>query len=254
MKPDRSHALLLMVACCAVLVTAARAQQGGDAARRLDELWQARATDPSLRASIEYGTAVMQAEPDNFDAAWRLARATRWLALTSSKDEAKRRLATKAMKWGQRAIKLRPDRVEGHFYYMMAIGEYGGTLSIPRALYEGIGGKFEQSGFRAYEIDRGFEDGEVITALGRFYFVLPWPKRDLAKSRSFLEEGARKHPQILMNFVYLAELEYEEGQPDKARAALERVLQPAAPVSRSEEQSEARALARAHLEKWFPTP
>jgi hypothetical protein len=57
-----------------------------------------------------------------------------------------------------------------------------------------------------------------------------------------------------MNFVYLAELEYEQGHADKARAALERVLQPAAPVSRTEEQSEARALARAHLEKWFPSP
>jgi tetratricopeptide (TPR) repeat protein len=242
----------LIGAGAALLATVARAEQGHDAIRRLDELWEQRATDPTVREAIEYGTALLTAEPANFDAAWRMARVMRWLALTHTGDEDKRRLSTKAMHWAQRAIDLRPERVEGHFYYMMAIGEYGGTLSIPRALYEGIGGKFERAGLEAYRIDRDYEDGEVMTALGRYYFVLPWPKRDLVKSRRLLEEGASTHPEVLMNFVYLAELEHEAGNPDKARAALERVLQPGPKVSRSEQQGEARALARAHLAKWFP--
>lgn len=251
MKPERAQALLLIAICIAVLSTGAAAAQG-DGVRRLDELWQARSKDPAQREALEFGRILVEAEPDNFEAVWRMARITRWLALTQSDDAEKRRFATKAMQWSQRAISLKPERVEGHFYQMMAVGEYGNTLSVARALYEGIGGQFERAGLKALEIDRNFEDGETMTALGRFYFVLPWPARDLAKSRSLLEEGARKHPQILMNFVYLAELEYEEGNPDKARANLERVLQPASPVSRTEEQGEARALARAHLEKWFP--
>lgn len=251
MTSERVHALLSIVICLAVLGTGAAAAQD-DGVRRLDELWQARAKDPTQHEALEFGRALVEAEPDNFEAVWRMARITRWLALTHADNAEKKRYAGKAMQWSQRAITLRPERVEGHFYQMMAVGEYGSTLSVARALYEGIGGQFEQAGLKTLEIDRNYEDGETLTALGRFYFVLPWPKRDLEKARALLEEGARNHPKILMNFVYLAEVEYEEGNLDKARANLERVLQPASPVSRLEEQGEARALARSHLEKWFP--
>jgi hypothetical protein len=239
---------LLIGACCAVLVTAARAEQEGDAARRLDELWRARATDPSLTATLEYGRAVMEGEPDNFEAAWRMARATRWLALRSAQEKSKRRLATKAMKWAQRAIDLRPGRVEGHFYYMMAVGEYGSTLSIPRALYEGIGGKFEDAGLRAYAIDPDFDDGEVITALGRFYFVLPWPKRDLAKSRRFLEELRARHPETLTGRYYLAETYHALGEEDAARRELDFVMRAA---NVTDDPDAPQVLAGVALREWF---
>lgn len=253
MKPERAHVLFLIAACASVLAAATRADQGSDGVRRLDELWTARDGDASQREAIDYGLALMASEPDNFEVAWRMARLTRWAALHQEDDDEKRRYATKAMQWAQRAITLHPDRVEGYFYQMMAVGEYGSTLSVPRAMYEGIGGQFERAGLKAYEIDRNYEDGETVTALGRYYFVLPWPKRDLAKSRRFLEEGVRDHPQVLMNLLYLAELEHEAGNEDKARTLLERVLEPGGPSSAgTEHHGEARALARAHLEKWFP--
>jgi hypothetical protein len=251
-RPLVISSLLLIVACVAVMGTAALAQQDSDGVRHLDELWAIRNKDPSQRGALEYGRVLVGNEPDNFEAVWRMARITRWLALRQGDDDEKKRFATKAMQWAQRAITLNPHRVEGYFYQMMAVGEYGSTLSVARALYEGIGSKFEHAGLEAYRIDPHYEDGEVMTALGRYYFVLPWPKRDLAKSRRFLEEGATDHPQILMNFVYLAELEYEEGNPSKARTTLEHVLQPVPGGARGETQGEARALARAHLEKWFP--
>jgi hypothetical protein len=230
----------------------AAADDGAEAVRQLDEVWQSQARDGALADVIERGAAALALDGQNFDLAWRMARASRTLAAQQHDGEARRRFAADGMRWAERAIELRPDRVEGYFYSMLSVGEYGETLSVGRALLAGIGGKFERAGLKAYELDRDFEDGDVMTALGRFYFVLPWPRKDLEKSRRFLEEAVERHPDMLMSSVFLAELHYENGEKKLARALLERVQSTVSSDGREEQQAEARALAREKLGKWFP--
>jgi hypothetical protein len=248
-----------IVLVLAMALGLAGSAQGDDAnidelVARMDRLWVERHRPGAMHDMISLGMVALAIDPGSYAAQWRTSRAAFWVARTQSNRVVKGAMAVRAKDLAERAVTLAPQRAEGHYFSAVALGEYATTTGIVRAVREGLAGKIETAALKAYEIDRDFDDGAPIAVLGRFYFVLPWPKRDLAKSRRFLEEGARKHPQILMNFVYLAELEYDEGHPDKAHTALQRVLKPTAPVSRSDEQAEARALARAHLEKWFPEP
>ena len=101
---------------------------------------------------------------------------------------------------------------------------------------------------RAYELDKHYEDGAPIVALGRFYHLLPWPLRDLERSAAYLEEARRTHPTALFGRVYLAETYYALGREQEARQELELVV---AADPNGAEWEEPAQIARADLGRWF---
>ena len=62
------------------------------------------------------------------------------------------------------------------------MGNYALGIGMLRALREGLEGKFKDRLSRAEKIDRSFQGGAIQTAWGRFWYELPWPKRDARKS------------------------------------------------------------------------
>ncbi len=67
--------------------------------------------------------------------------------------------------------------------------------------------------------------GAPIVALGRYYYQLPWPLRDLKRSLAYLEEARRSHPGSLFGRLYLAETYHALDRDDEARQELDFVLQ-----------------------------
>ena len=49
-------------------------------------------------------------------------------------------------------------------------------------------------------------------ALGRFWFVLPWPMNDKKKSLKFLREAHDKFPDNIEGMLYLGEVLLDEGK------------------------------------------
>ena len=62
------------------------------------------------------------------------------------------------------------------------------------------------------------------TAKGRYHWELPWPKRDLKKSKEELQKSIDKHPEHLRNYLFLAETLLKDGDAKAAKVQVDKVL------------------------------
>jgi hypothetical protein len=246
--------LLVVVLFGAAGAAADRAGHTGiDAATaHMDELWAHRDQSGAMQELVAAGTNALAADPHNFDAEWRLARAYFWVAYTQPSRIAKKGLARTAMEWADHARTDRPDRVEGHYLFAISAGEYANTIGAAQALVEGLAGKVESAALRAYAIDRDYSNGAPGTVLGRYYFMLPWPMRDLERSRHYLEEVVARHSGALIARDYLADTYYELGEREQARAQLTFVLANNLMPGTELDLPAPKTLAREAMERWFP--
>jgi tetratricopeptide (TPR) repeat protein len=219
---------------------------------RMDRLWAQRDAPEAMHDMITLGVIALAIDSESYEAMWRVARAYAWVAHTQPNRLFKKAMAVKSMEWAEHAKTLQPARVEGHYFYALSVGEYAMTVGIMKAVMDGVAGKIETSALEAYALDREFEYGGAMTVLGRYYYVLPWPKRDLDRSRRYLEDLKTRYPGRLLGRFYLAETYYALGEKEKARAELEFVLRND-PLSGTElDQPPPKAAAREALTRWFP--
>ena len=218
---------------------------------RMDELWAHRDRPFALQELVALGTAGLATDPGNYELQWRVGRAYFWVAYTQSNRVAKRALAEQAMAWAERARAAEPDRVEGHYVYAVACGAYASAIDLLQAAAAGIAGKLEAAALRAYAINPDYEDGAPGTVLGRYYFQLPWPMRDLNRSRRYLEEVVARHPHKLTARDYLADTYYALGERERARAQLRFVLDSEIPPGSELDVPPPKALAAEALRRWF---
>lgn len=148
---------------------------------------------------------------DEFEVEWRIASAYFWAGEHTRDDKKLAAWGTKGVEHASKAAKLKPDRVEGHYYTAVCWGTYSHGVSILSALRQGVEKKFTTAIMKAKEIDATFEDGAPLNALGRFYFELPWPKRDLEKSEKYLRKNLDAVPCNLRTHVYYAETVLAKG-------------------------------------------
>jgi hypothetical protein len=79
----------------------------------------------------------------------------------------------------------------------------------------------------ALRIDKDFQDGAPQVVWGRYFFKLPWPKRDLDESIKVLRAAVRSHPNNWRAKLYLADsliVNGLEGQDDEAHALVQQIL------------------------------
>ncbi len=192
---------------------------------RADAAYARRAAPAELEA---VGKALEEAErlaPDDYEVLWRLARLQFWLADDPSlRDEEKSRIGKRGWEYGERAIRANPDRVEGWNYAASGMGMYALGIGTLSALRQGIEGKFKDRLSHAEKIDANFESGAIQSAWGRFWYELPWPKRDLRKSQRSLEDALKRNPDNVRAHVYLADTYERRGRHREAREQLEKAV------------------------------
>ncbi|HPD20453.1 MAG: tetratricopeptide repeat protein [Desulfomonilia bacterium] len=182
----------------------------------------------AFQKAIDLCTAAADSQPDSFEANWMAARAYRLYA-----DEVKQRQLSgwegicrdygkKGMGYGEKAIALAPEKVEGYFWYGTCVGSYSDGVSILTALKEGLKDKTQTSLEKAYSIDKMYNEAGPILAVGRFWSVLPWPLKDKKKALTFIEEYHSHYPDKPEGLVYLGEAYLDVKEKDKAKAVLEK--------------------------------
>jgi tetratricopeptide (TPR) repeat protein len=218
----------LLLAALALLPAApARAQDASQVPQLLkqgDEAYRKRYSEKAHWEAIYFYKEILKVEPDNFDALWRLARSYYSLSDSIASTARKKELGAEGLSYGERAAKLRPNRVEGWFYGVICLGEYSMGLGLITALRQGIEGKFRRMADKAMAIDPQFDFAGPPRTWGVFYMKLPWPKRDFKKSEQFLQEAKRRAPQKLRNYLYLAQLYEADSRRSDALAMLRECL------------------------------
>jgi tetratricopeptide (TPR) repeat protein len=148
----------------------------------------------NYKKSIDLYVKAVEQQPDDYEAAWKCARAHREYA-----DKAKKKgiegwkdicaqYGKAGMQYALKAIELKPERPDGHYYYGLNVGIYSDGVSILTALSEGLKGKTQQAFEKTYEINKMYNEGGPMISLGRFWSVLPWPLRDRKKALAYFRE------------------------------------------------------------------
>jgi tetratricopeptide (TPR) repeat protein len=148
----------------------------------------------NYKKSIDLYVKAVEQAPDDYEANWKCARAYREYADEVKKKEVEgwkdicAQYGKNGMQYAQKAIELKPERPDGHYYYGLNVGIYSDGVSILTALSEGLKGKTQQSFEKTYEINKMYKEGGPMLSLGRFWAVLPWPLRDRKKSLAYYRE------------------------------------------------------------------
>ena len=197
--------------------------------REGDALWVKRKDMEKARASIDSYKKVLEVDAKSYEAYWKIARAYFYLGdlLPETKEmrDQHREMGLEGMQYAKKAIDINPRGVEGHYYYTLTLGQYSIGISIIRALAKGLGPKYEEHIEKALEIDRNYDNAGPLRAVGRYWYQVPWPKRDLKKSIYYLKEGVVSAPINVRGHVYLAESYLKAGEKELARKYLQKALE-----------------------------
>jgi len=199
-----------------------------DFAAQVNDLCEEKGGTANCKVAVDIATKALAANPNGYTENWVMAQALRqytdyykredkpgWKELCKSNGK-------KAMGYAEKAISLKPDGVEGNFWYGCSVGTYSDGVSIVTALKEGLKGK-TQAGFeKAYAANKMYNKGGPMKALGRFWGVLPFPLKDKKKSLEYLTEYNKYFPDNTEGQVFYGQALIDNGKKKEARAVLEK--------------------------------
>lgn len=197
--------------------------------REGDVLWEHRKEVEKARVSISSYKKILEVDANSYEACWKIARTYFYLGdfLPETKElkDQHKKLGLEGMRYARRALELNPQGVEGHYYYTLCLGQYSIGISIIRALAKGLGPEYEKHVGRALEIDKHYDNSGPLRAVGRYWYRLPWPTRDLEKSIRYLKEGVASAPANVRGHVYLAESYLKAGKKELAKGHLQKAIE-----------------------------
>jgi hypothetical protein len=190
---------------------------------RFDELWKVR-DQPGMEKELEQ--VVLQhlaAEPRSFEANWRLSALYNWIADSKEGDE-KAELGKKSWDAADKAVTANPNDVRGQYNGGVGIGLYSEGVGIITALAQGLEGKFRDRVLASLRLDKDYLDGAPQVVWGRYFFKLPWPKRDVGESTKVLTEAVRTHPKNLRGKLYLADCYADADKIEEGKKLVQQIV------------------------------
>jgi len=190
----------------------------------------------NYKRSIELYLKALKANPNDFEANWKCARAHMDYAEEVKKENIQEwkdicaKYGKEGMKYAQKAIKQGPNKPDGYYYYGLNAGIYSDAVSILFALKEGLKSKTQSSFEKAYELNKMYDHAGPVLALARFWAIIPWPFGDNKKALKYYREyqATRYFAEGDKGKIYLAELLLELGAKEneaEAKALLEKAAQ-----------------------------
>jgi tetratricopeptide (TPR) repeat protein len=188
-----------------------------------DQLWKVR-DQPGAENEMEQ--ALLQhlaADARSFEANWRLAALYNWQANAKEGDE-KAALGRKAWDAADKAAQANPNDVRGQYNGAVGIGLYSEGVGIITALSQGLEGKFRDRIQAALRLDQDYQDGAPQVVWGRYFFKLPWPKRNVDEATRVLKQAVASHPKNLRAKLYLADCYADADDVESGKKLVQQVL------------------------------
>ncbi len=197
--------------------------------QRFDRRWSQRDERGVLEELYNLAKDTQKKNANDFDANLRLAAVLVWQADgLADGTNAKAQSGKQGWSLADKALAANPEDVRAQYYAGTGIGLYSEGVGILTALGEGLEGKFRSRVEAALKLDKNFLDGAPQVLWGRYFFKLPWPKRDVAESIKVLRASTQEHPNNLRGKLYLAESLLDDGKKQEAKQLIEQI--DAAPI------------------------
>ncbi len=212
-----------------------------------DRHYAGRADLAEVRTAQQLLTEAVAVNPENFDAWWRLARCDWWLGDHVPKAE-RAAWFEKGQVAAEQAIRLRPDRVEGHYWQGVNLGRLGEERGIFNSLFmvDPIAKAMEAT----LEIDP--QHAKALYVLSALYRKAPgWPlsRGDMQKSLAYARQAVENGPEFVITHVGLAETLMALNQKEEAKRELELALELPGPADEQPETAEDKKTAEDLLSK-----
>jgi tetratricopeptide (TPR) repeat protein len=212
-----------------------------------DRLYAERENLKSALEAAAIWEARLSKDKEDFEAAWKLARACYWLGGHVAEDD-RRQQYERGIEAATRAVALQPKRPEGHFWMAADMGAMAEFFGL------GAGIRYRGPVKRALEtvlqIDPAFQEGSANRALGRWYFRVPrlfGGSRD--KAVEHLKRSLTYAPQSTATRYFLAETLFEMDRRDEARREAQQVLDAPLDPDWAPEDREFKQQAKSLLER-----
>lgn len=206
--------------------------------------------DEQPRTLIRVTKAAQLLEPaarvlrEDFDAQCRAAQALTFLAENETRAAFKLDAAKRAVVIAGHARELEPERVEGHYWYAIAVGL---LADADRGYGLSAVGEMETALKRAIELDEKYDLAGPLRTLGILHLRTPAPPASIGSPRKglkLLQRAVELFPDYPENFLYLAEALRDNDRVDGARLAIQKVLEATAWPDRQFESTQWKAQAR----------
>jgi len=191
---------------------------------RLDALYKTRDNAESMKETDKLISESTKAFPKDYGILWRAARYRWWQADGTKAEKLRTVLAKEAWNWAKQAHEVNPNGFEAKYFTAISIGAYSQAVGILKALGEGLEGKFNENLDSVVKSNPSYENYGPLTSKGRYYYELPWPKRDLGKSKELLEKVVKNAPQHLRGWYYLAATQLKDGDAKAAKVSIDKAL------------------------------
>jgi tetratricopeptide (TPR) repeat protein len=220
--------ILILLYCFLVTGSFLQAEEITVLMNKGDALWLESADLDRVGNAIAIYEKVLELDPDNYEALWKIARSYFLigdaLPETEEFEDRHKECGEKGMSYAKRALEIKPQEIEGHYYYGLSIAQYSIGINIVKALVKGLGPTYEKHIGKAIEINKLYNYGGPLRAMGRYWYKLPWPKRNIDKSIDYLKEAESLAPLSTRGRVYLAESYLKSGEKDLARQQLKTAI------------------------------
>jgi tetratricopeptide (TPR) repeat protein len=187
-----------------------------------DQLYAAREDLQKARVAVATLRQAVTADYGNFEAEWKLSRAAFFVGDHTDNDDEAKDMFKLGIDAGKAAVKLKADKVEGHFWLG---ANYGGDAQkstlASLATVEDIKTEMET----VLKIDEKFQGGAAYLGLGQLYLQAPKVLGgDTDKAVENLKKGLAISPTNSLMKYYLAQAYESQNKDADAKKLLDEVL------------------------------
>ncbi len=228
----------------------AEREQLSELMAQADQLYAQRESVERAREAVAVMRRARFADTGNYEAAWKLAKFNYYLGEHEKDEHLRAEAFREGIAAGEAAVRLGPNKPEGHFWLGANLG---GRARLQGPLYALASVPDIRKEMEAViKIDEGFQAGSAYLALGQIDLELPeimGGNRERAVEN--LEKGLKFGEQNAMLRLRLAEAYLDVKRTEDARQQLNAIFKLKPSPDYLPEYKQAAAAARALLEKRF---
>lgn len=258
MRVRRGALLLSLAALAAVSQSSCARTQSNEAPResasaaefvsQADGLYAERATIEKARQAVAVLRRARMADYGNYEAIWKLSKYDYYLGGHDTDEPRKLEAFREGIAAGEQAVKLAPDKPEGHFWLGANLG---GRAKVQGPLYAlSSVADIRREMEAVIKLDESFQAGSAYLALGQLDLELPdMMGGDSGRAVEELERGLKFGQDNALLRLELARAYYEVKRRADARAQAEAIIKMKPPPGYQTEYEEAAEGARQLLTK-----
>jgi tetratricopeptide (TPR) repeat protein len=223
------------------------AKMAADRIAEAEPLWEGRDDIKKARVAVAALRQARTADYGNYEAAWKLARATFYVGDHTDNDGERDDMFRAGTEAGKVAIKLQPDKPEGHFWLG---ANYGGSAAHSTIANLSSFNDIKTEMEAVLKIDESYQGYSAYLGLGRLYLQAPRVLGgDSAKAIEYLEKGVKLNPKHSLMRYHLAEAFESNNRDAEAKKQIEAIMATTPDPNHMPEHNEAVAKAKKLLEK-----